>query len=212
MPRLDLPAGFPFDDPTLPWLIAPMSVQDVDPIMEIETRSFSSPWPASAYRYELTHNELSTYLVLKERLPEAQAKKWHWFRPSSAPPAILAYGGFWLMVDEAHISTIAVHPDRRGQGFGEWMLVGLIQAALLRHAAEITLEVRVSNTVAQNLYRKYMFNVVGERKKYYRDNDEDALIMTTPPVDRPEFIRRFAELKTQLEQKMRGKHDRQNAS
>lgn len=85
------------------------------------------------------------------------------------------------------------------------MLAGLIEAALLRRAAEITLEVRVSNTVAQNLYRKYMFIVVGERKRYYRDNDEDALIMTTPQVDDPDFVRHFARLKTQLEQKLRGK-------
>ncbi len=211
MSPLELPTGFPFDDPTLPWLIAPMNVQDVESIMEIEVNAFSSPWPASAYRYELTHNQLSTYLVLKERPPKAVAKKWFRLR-SPVSPTILAYGGFWLMVDEAHISTIAVHPDRRGHGFGEWMLVGLIEAALLRHATEITLEVRISNMVAQNLYRKYMFNVVGERKRYYRDNDEDALIMTTPRVDQPEFLRRFAELKSRLEQKMRENNDRQNAS
>lgn len=205
MAELTLAAGFPFDDPTLPQLIALMRLDDVEPIMTIEASAFSAPWPASAYRYELTHNDLSTYLVLKQRDPAPAVTRRARFWQRAVPPApdILAYGGFWLMVDEAHISTIAVHSDWRGQSLGEWMLAGLIEAALLRRAAEITLEVRVSNTVAQNLYRKYMFTVVGERKRYYQDNGEDALIMTTPQVDDPEFVRCFAELKARLEQKLR---------
>ncbi|MBN1935407.1 MAG: ribosomal protein S18-alanine N-acetyltransferase [Anaerolineae bacterium] len=207
MAELTLPARFPFDDPALLQLVAPMRIDDVEQIMPIEANAFSAPWPASAYRYELAYNDLATYLVLKQRKATIAPKTSSWFQrhPPSSAPSVLAYGGFWLMVDEAHISTIAVHPDWRGQSLGEWMLAGLIEAALLRRAAEITLEVRISNMVAQNLYRKYMFIVVGERKKYYHDNNEDALIMTTPRVDNPDFVRRFAELKSQLGQKLRGK-------
>jgi ribosomal-protein-alanine N-acetyltransferase len=106
------------------------------------------------------------------------------------------------MVDEAHISTIAVHPRWRGRGLGEMALVAMIDAAILRGAAEVTLEVRVSNEVAQSLYRKYAFAQVGRRKGYYQDNGEDALIMTTPRVDEAGFIQQYKALKVELCQKL----------
>jgi ribosomal-protein-alanine N-acetyltransferase len=111
---------------------------------------------------------------------------------------IAGYAGFWVMVDEAHISTLATHPAWRRQGVAELLLI-----AMTEHAAEIgarvmTLEVRVSNTGAQALYRKFGFEVVGRRLQYYSDNREDALIMTTPPVASAEYQRIFQELKTGL--------------
>jgi ribosomal-protein-alanine N-acetyltransferase len=115
---------------------------------------------------------------------------------------VLGYGGFWAIVDEAHISTIAVHPDWRGRGLGAMVLAALIDTAILRGAAEVTLEVRVSNEIAQNLYRRYGFVEVGRRKKYYRDNNEDALIMTAPRVDGPSFLERFADLKAALKHRL----------
>ena len=94
---------------------------------------------------------------------------------------MLGYAGLWLLIDEAHISTIAVAPEWRGRGLGELLLASLLERAISIGADVATLEVRASNLVAQNLYRKYRFTVVGVRKGYYTDNFEDALVMTTPP-------------------------------
>jgi ribosomal-protein-alanine N-acetyltransferase len=92
----------------------------------------------------------------------------------------LGYGGFWLMYDEAHISTLAVRAELRRQGLGELLLIGLLDEARRAGALCATLEVRVSNAAAQALYTKYGFEQAGRRKAYYTDNQEDALILTTP--------------------------------
>jgi ribosomal-protein-alanine N-acetyltransferase len=204
MSSLVFPSGFPFDEPSLVYRIDPMQASDLRYVMPIERVAFPSPWPASAYRYELTQNDLSTYLVLRLRhLPhggDGQGVRglWAWRRS----PPVLGYGGFWMIVDESHISTLAVHPDWRGRGLGEMLLVALIEASILRGAAEATLEVRVSNVVAQNLYRKYGFVQVGRRKGYYHDNHEDALIMTTPRLDEARFAARYQELETSLRKRL----------
>lgn len=102
--------------------------------------------------------------------------------------SIVGYAGLWLMVDEAHITTIAVHPDYQGRSVGELLLLGLIDHALKIGAKWLTLEVRVSNEVAQSLYRKYTFKEMGVRKGYYSDNREDALVMWTERLDSPAFL------------------------
>jgi ribosomal-protein-alanine N-acetyltransferase len=177
-----LPDAFPFCDPAVPYVARWMQVDDIAQVMPIERASFPSPWPASAYRYELERNNLCHYLVLCAAAGEGQ---------------VLAYGGFWLILDEAHISTIAVHPDWRGRGLGEMLLLALIETALLKGAGELTLEVRVSNLVAQHMYRKLGFQQVGVRKGYYSDNKEDALIMTTPRVDQPPYPARWTAIEAQ---------------
>jgi ribosomal-protein-alanine N-acetyltransferase len=187
---IDLPQDYPFADQELPFVIEAMRPSDIDGIMPIECNAFPSPWPASAYRYELKKNRLSTYLVMRWRDPVP-----------SGPSSIVAYGGFWIILDEGHISTLAVHPDWRGRTLGQTMLVALIDAAALAGASEATLEVRVSNVVAQALYRKYGFRQVGVRKRYYRDNNEDALIMTTPTMGTDPFQREYARLKSQLRER-----------
>lgn len=101
--------------------------------------------------------------------------------------SIVGYAGLWLMVDEGHITTIAVHPGFRGRGLGELLLHGLIDRAMAIGARWLTLEVRVSNHVAQQLYRKYTFKEMGIRRRYYSDNDEDAMVMWTDPLDSPTF-------------------------
>jgi ribosomal-protein-alanine N-acetyltransferase len=204
MSQFALPLEFPFNDPLLPYRIELMRLSDINQVMSIERAAFPAPWPASAYRYELLQNDLSTYLILRSRRSSSDMNlpriRHLWPRRHARP--ILGYGGFWLVLDEAHISTIAVHDDWRGQGLGELMLAAQIDAAILRGAVEITLEVRVSNSVAQNLYRKYTFTQVGRRKKYYHDNGEDALIMTTPRVDKAGFLKKHAQLKAQLRDKL----------
>lgn len=203
MYALSLPDRFPFGDPDLPYVIDLMQISDLRQVMAIERTAFPTPWPASAYHHELTQNDLSTYVVLRQR--DAKRGR-YWTRlvghRLGAKLSILGYGGFWMIVSEAHISTLAVHPEWRGRGLGELLLVALMEAAMLREATEATLEVRVSNQAAQNLYRKHGFVQVGRRKGYYTDKREDALIMTTPRLDDPCFVSRYAERKARLRKRL----------
>ena len=148
-------------------LIQPMGVQDIPFIEVLEQACFSAPWSGDVYRHELARNQLGSYWVLR---PDSAAA-------DGAPP-ILAYGGFWSMGPEAHIVTIATHPDYRRQGLGRLLLQVLIERAHAAGASEITLEVRAGNREAQALYETMGFTCVGIRKRYYRDNHEDALLMT----------------------------------
>ncbi|HZQ08989.1 MAG TPA: ribosomal protein S18-alanine N-acetyltransferase, partial [Anaerolineae bacterium] len=118
--------------------------------------------------------------------------------PANGTPQIVGYIGYWLMAGEAHISTIAVRPEMRGRAFGELLLAFTIEDAARRGAHVATLEVRISNTPAQQLYLKYGFEKVGLRKAYYSDNNEDAFIMTTPPLGSAQYQTRFERLKSAL--------------
>ena len=130
--------------------------------------------------------------------------------PSRSPAAvtspdlvsILGFAGLWLMVDEAHITTIAMHPDYQGKGLGELMLTSLIDIAYDIKAKWVTLEVRVTNYRAQNLYRKYGFHDAGMRHRYYSDNNEDALIMWTNEINSEEYKQLFQGLKANLLRKL----------
>jgi ribosomal-protein-alanine N-acetyltransferase len=103
-----------------------------------------------------------------------------WLGIARRSPA-LGYAGAWCLVDEIHISTIAVHPQWRGRGLGELLLIALLERGAEQGARRATLEVRVSNSAAQALYHKYGFEIVASQKRYYADNNEDAYIMSTPP-------------------------------
>ncbi|MBN1428146.1 MAG: ribosomal protein S18-alanine N-acetyltransferase [Anaerolineae bacterium] len=96
---------------------------------------------------------------------------------------LIGYSGMWHIADEAHISTIAVHPDWRCRKLGELLVWSMVRQAIRQQAHQVTLEVRVSNTLAQNLYRKYGFEILGTRKGYYRDNSEDAYMMGVTRLD-----------------------------
>ena len=196
--------------------VEPMTSMDIPAVMQIEQEAFSAPWSARAYDYELQYNEMAHYYVVRSQTdagararPRAATPASWWQRlvrrekDVSVPPAlgqndILGYGGFWLMVDEAHISTIAAHHDWRRRGIGELLMFSMIDAGAEIGAQMVTLEVRVSNLNAQALYRKYGFEVTGRRKGYYSDNGEDALIMSTPTITTAEFQRRVQELKSRL--------------
>jgi len=167
--------------PPLKVVIEPMRLEDVEEVQRIEEASFSTPWPPNAYRSELLTNKLAAYLVIR------------------AEGRIVAYGGMWLMVDEAHITTFAVHPGWRRQGLGERLLLAFLDLAKDRHAREAALEVRLSNVAARRLYEKYGFRPVGLRPRYYSDNNEDALIMTTDPLDDHAFRARVERLRTELD-------------
>jgi [ribosomal protein S18]-alanine N-acetyltransferase len=122
---------------------------------------------------------------------------------STSPFPIVGYAGLWLMVDEGHVTTIGVHPDYRGRGVGELLFLGLVDIARQMRAFRMTLEVRVSNTGAQALYRKYGFENAGVRKRYYSDNGEDAYIMWSEPISSQEFQNRTSRLREELTERMR---------
>lgn len=164
---------------------------------------FPCPGSSYTYRHELTENKHSHYIVVRSRIPKADRRVW-WRRllgVGSLP--IVGYGGFWLITDEAHISTIAVAKQQRGCGWGELLLVSMIEQAISMNATMVTLEVRVSNQVAQNLYDKYSFVVTGKRLRYYRDNEEDALIMTVEGIATPTYRDKFADLQAALLTRLR---------
>ncbi len=136
-----------------------MTLQDIPRILVIEREAFTMPWTEEAFRNELTHNHFAKYMVME----------WQ--------GDIIGYAGMWAIVDEAHVTNIAVLEAYRGRKWGERLLDELMKTAAYLGMKSITLEVRVSNEVAQNLYRKKGFRPAGVRKGYYSDNREDALIM-----------------------------------
>jgi [ribosomal protein S18]-alanine N-acetyltransferase len=163
-----------------------MELVDVPQVVAIDHASFALPWSERSYRAELEENPHSHFLVALARREGFWQRLWSaaWprRRRALAPGTarhVVGYAGFWFIVDEAHISTIAVHPDWRRRGVGEYLLVAVLNRALELQATLATLEVRVSNSAAQSLYRKYYFEEVGRRRRYYSNNGEDALLLTT---------------------------------
>lgn len=199
-----------------------MTMADVSRVAEVERLAYTSPWPTSAYRKELQENRWAHYIVVRDGMlrvaldqdaPPAESQPQPQRRPFplSLLPArasgaisrpdlasIVGFAGLWLMIDDAHITTIAAHPDYRGRHVGELLLASLIDIAYTIGAQRVTLEVRVSNTIAQNLYRKYGFHDVGIRRRYYSDNNEDARLMSTPEIRTPEYRDQFTALKAAL--------------
>jgi ribosomal-protein-alanine N-acetyltransferase len=146
------PAGAP------PMTLRALRASDLDTVMAIEKRCFTSHWSREALQNELT-NSCAFYVV------------------AESGGNVVGYAGEWIIMDEAHITTIAVDPEEHGKRFGERLLVAILQEARYRGAHRATLEVRVTNKVAQRLYFKYGFETVAIRRKYYQDTDEDALVM-----------------------------------
>lgn len=142
-----------------PVLLRRLDIGDLRPLLEIEQLSFPTPWSGEVYLYELQQNHLAHY--------------WGCF----VGERLAAFGGFWQIVDEAHVSNVAVHPDFRGHGLGECLMRCLMAQGLAQGLKRMTLEVRDGNIIAQNLYLKLGFRQEGRRKGYYTDNGEDALIM-----------------------------------
>ena len=196
-------------------LLSPLTTADLDAVMALERQCFEEPWTRHMYISDLTNNTLATYLALRppaeaigQRVPrpcverkEAASAAWSAAEIEAAAadpaadmvilPPLLGWGGFWLMVDEAHIATVASHPEWRGCGLGQWLMVALMDAAQERGARLITLEVRAGNLPAQQLYLKLGFEITGRRRRYYRDG-EDGLIMTTPALTDPALQARLA--------------------
>lgn len=137
-----------------------MTLKDVEAVNALERMCFDDPWQEDAFTQELTVNRnITRYIVL------------------TAGNQVIAYAGTWLVIDEGQITTVAVHPDYRGRGYGERITRALMQEAASQGITWMSLEVRRSNLAAQSMYRKLGFEDVGYRKRYYENNREDALLM-----------------------------------
>lgn len=141
------------------YTVVPMSTAHIEGVSEVEKLVFSTPWSKEAFTKEVTENNFAFYLVVLDG------------------EKVVAYVGSWIIIDECHITNIAVHPDYRRQGIAQRLLEILIDTVRLRGTMAMTLEVRVSNKAAQLLYKKLGFEENGIRKAYYSDNNEDAMIM-----------------------------------
>ena len=187
-----------------------MSLDDIPQVVAIDRVSFNPAWSPQSYAYEIEQSTYSHMVVLEDSAMQARVvtRRTRWQRLLAyfnghsngikIRRQIVGYGGLWNIMDEAHISTIAVHPQWRGSGYGEVLLAGMIQRAITLEATYIVLEVRVSNITAQNLYRKYEFEIVGTKTNYYRNNNEDAYDMRltlTAKGGRERFYRRLEAMK-----------------
>ena len=212
------------------YVIEPMTLEDVEEVGEVERLCFTNPWPLSAYRRELKNPDQNYYMVLRDdpafdhrdhagldaadhgppylqmRQSRRQRKFAFWnlarLRGPENPPPIIGFAGMWTLLDEAHVTTIGVRPEYRGHSLGELIFVALIYEAIRRDISWLTLEVRVTNETAQNLYRKYGFSIQGRRPRYYSDNNEDAFIMWSESLKDEGYRARLEQLQRKLIHKM----------
>lgn len=136
-----------------------MTVDDIDQVYEIEKWSFALPWTKESFRHEMENNDYAYYVI------------------AETEDGIVGYCGMWLILDECHITNVAILPQERGKKYGLKLMEEAIRIAKSKGAGLMTLEARVSNHAAQNLYRKMGFQNGGIRKRYYTDNQEDAIVM-----------------------------------
>ena len=191
-----------------------MHVNNIGHVSEIDHLSFDPPWPKDSYAFEINQSTISHMVVLEQvfseqadDIPQERIGCRRIFGglfsrngQSDSNRTVIGYGGLWKIADEAHISTIAIHPDYRGQGYGEILLAGIVGKAIVLKADYVVLEVRVSNDVAQKLYRKYGFTDIDRKKNYYRSNNEDAYDMRVN--FEPENVSTYKTLYTLLQEKI----------
>lgn len=146
-------------------VIRRMTVEDIPAVIALDQLSFTLPWPERSFRYELTENEASRCWV------------------AEVDGRVAGMIVNWLLVDEVHVATIATHPDFRRRGIARKLLAHSLRTLMGEGAVSSFLEVRESNAAAQDMYRKFGYEVVGRRKGYYKDNNEDAILMTLEPLN-----------------------------
>ncbi len=210
------------------YILEPMTQEDVEEVSAVERLCFTNPWPLAAYRRELKNPSQNYYVVLRDD-PDADNEDapvlierqqpsvrrpgrfafWPLGHRSSrrTPPPIIGFAGMWHVLDEAHVTTIGVHPDYQGRGLGELLFLELVDETRRRNATWLTLEVRVSNYGAQALYRKYGFTIQGTRPRYYSDNNEDAYIMWSESFRNPEYLKRIETNRRRLHHRLSFPHD-----
>ncbi|AHB13318.1 MULTISPECIES: ribosomal protein S18-alanine N-acetyltransferase [Dehalococcoides] len=191
------------------YLIRPIKDEDIPELNQLDKEAFPTMWPATNFKREM-ENIMAHYMVLVDEDISTAAKPvlsiWKRLRNCIRHdtgtiqqvvdcPKVIGYGAIWVMAGSAHLVSVAVREAYRRKGFGELLLISSLKEAIKHKCFEMTLEVRVSNIVAQNLYLKYGFAIKGIRKKYYLDNHEDALIMTLDSIDSPDFTSKLEEYK-----------------
>jgi len=185
-----------------------MRNSDVPRVMDIETASFTPSWGEHSFHFEIEQSRVSYMLVVTETLqrPTQGLRRW-WDSMRGVADSqeegehVVSFGGLWHIEDEGHISTIASHPQHRGKHYGEIALAAMVQQAIRLGAHYVVLEVRVSNTVAQNLYHKYGFKTMTTKRGYYQNNKEDAYDMRLhfdEPGALDQQARLYADLKAKI--------------
>ncbi|MEG6520487.1 ribosomal protein S18-alanine N-acetyltransferase [Desulfotomaculum sp. 1211_IL3151] len=147
-----------------------MKIEHIPGVLKIEQVSFPTPWTQQSFTYEITQNNFACYQVALDKEEK-----------------VVAYAGMWLVLDEAHITNVAVQPNCRGNQLGKVLMLEMMRQAVMRGAVRMTLEVRPSNYIARKLYEKLGFKERGLRKKYYTDTNEDAIIMWMDLVKFPDY-------------------------
>ena len=178
-----------------------LSIQPISPpvlpaVLELDNLCFGKLWTLEAYQREIDSPNSELLGLFIEDIQDERDRETN--RENTAdcrlPTAdLLAMGCFWAILDEAHITLLAVHPNYQGRGLGQAMLWGLMQAARDRALSRATLEVRASNQPAISLYSKFGFQLAGRRRRYYKDTNEDALILWQGRLQQSEFPARLAE-------------------
>ena len=214
------------DRDVMPYALRIMTEEDIPQVKVIDRDAFPTTWPAPAFRRELKNNKLARYLVAwdpgsthrewsartgiaaaseEEANQEpgrlATAVRRFLGRSSDGLPQptaelLVGYLGLWTVLEEGHVISVGVRSPHRTLGIGELLFIGAIEQSLLLSCTRMTLEVRVSNEVAQNLYRKYDFRVTGRRKRYYTDDGEDAFIMSVEGIDMTNYRELLDDLRT----------------
>jgi len=171
--------------------VEPMLIGDIDEVMAIDRASFVRPWYRDAYFTELANRSAQYFvarLLYKQPDPHGNGKL----------DCIVGNTGCWVIAGEGHITTLAVHPNYRGNKIGERLLVACLQESIYRRAHTVSLEVRKSNEVAKQLYKKYGFCAVSVRPRYYLDNNEDALVLVLYNLNRAEVRNKLNALISEL--------------
>ena len=190
------------------YIIRPMKDKDIPQVAEIDHEAFPGEWvfrSHASYKQDLG-NPVARYIVACTEFPWRGGPRLSWFKRlfsrslspcggKSIAEYIVGFAGFWLMLKDVHITTIAVKSDYRGIGIGEGLLISIIELATELNANIITLEARASNEIAQALYEKYGFQVVGRRLRYYSNDGEDAILMNTNNIASASVPARFQQLK-----------------
>jgi len=206
------------------YCVRPIVKEDLTQVSAIDRQVFPTQWPPPNYRQEL-QNKLAHYIVahdtakaFDDNLVQSKENRHHflsrllpWFRRDDKEDEnsrifrsqyIIGFSGIWMMAGEAHITNIAVREQYQRQGIGELLLVSTIDLSREQQAEMMTLEVRESNKIAQNLYSKYGFKQTGMRRGYYLDNREDAIIMSTESINSEAFLAQLQQLRESLAQKL----------
>ncbi len=204
-----------------------MTLDDIAQVMEVEEQSFPTIWPSTAFKREIQHNRLGRYLVAVQHREDAEESRngaspegdphpsslgrfvgglRHILDGDETPPEernelVVGFVGVWLLIDEAHIVTIAVRDGHRRRGVGELLLIAAIETALKDRQEVVTLECRVSNAVALRLYEKYGFRRVDIRPRYYSDDNEDAYVLSVSDIGTVSHESRFERLRNEHRQR-----------